>query len=88
MVKIVLAELKMEVRELIRAASMTANMRPRIPSGKRLRTNKAYEMLEQPPSEPHIRLHSAGSEQATKSGQSTLAAMPGMTSMKKGNSLR
>ena len=33
MVKMVEAELKIEVREDIRAASMTANIRPRIPKG-------------------------------------------------------
>jgi hypothetical protein len=46
--KMVEAELKMEVREDIRAANMTANMRPRRPTGINSFTNKMKALLLHP----------------------------------------
>ena len=64
-VKMVEDELNIEVREDMRAAIMTASMRPLRPEGIRSSTSLMYAMLVQPDSEPHFLRHSAGLEQAT-----------------------
>ncbi len=64
MVKSVLLELKMEVREEMRADIMTASIRPRRPSGMRRSTSVGNAMLEQL-SWPQFSWQTAGSAQPT-----------------------
>ena len=64
-VKIVEEELNIEVKEDMRAAIITANMRPFKPGGISSSTSLTYAMLVQPVWEPQILLHSVGLEQAT-----------------------
>ena len=65
MVKIVEEELKIDVRDDIRAAIITANMRPFRPDGISSSTSLTYAMFVQPDSELQIFMHSTGLEQAT-----------------------
>ena len=73
MVKMVELELKMDVREDIRAASMTANMRPRTPTGIFSLTSLMKARLVQPALELQIRSQSSGVAHPTWSGKSTLS---------------
>ena len=63
-VKMVLLLLKMEVREEMRADIMTANIKPRSPSGIRRSTNVGKAMLEQL-SCPQLSWQTAGSAHPT-----------------------
>ena len=65
MVKMVEEELKIEVRDDIRAAIITASMRPFRPGGISSSTSLTYAMFVQPDSELQIFMHSTGLEQAT-----------------------
>ena len=120
-------ELKMEVKEDIRAANITASIKPRTPDGSNSLTNLTNAKFVQPALkirkilewclkivcrssfsklswafyscikqienksnhlDPHILSHSSGLAQATSSGKSALAAIPGNTINHKGSSLR
>ena len=65
MVKMVEEELKIDVRDDMRAAIITASMRPFRPGGMSSRTSLTYAIFVQPDSELQIFMHSAGLEQAT-----------------------
>ena len=103
MVKMVDEELKMEVREDMRAANITASIIPRAPEryltihsqyvrippvGMSSVTSFTKAMLVQPLLLLQILMHSSGWAQATSSVKRTLAAIPGKIMMKRGRSLR
>jgi hypothetical protein len=66
-VNIVLLELNIDVSDDIRAAIITANIRPRAPLGINLMTSNGYAMFEHPDGLPHILLHVSGSAQPISS---------------------
>ena len=72
MVKMVELELKMEVSEDMRAASMTASISPRRPTGIFSLTSLTKARLVQPALELQIRSQSSGVAHPTSSGKSTL----------------
>ena len=59
-VNIALLELKIEVKEDIKAAIITANMSPLAPGGISSITSLGYAILEQPLGLPQIDIHSSG----------------------------
>ena len=72
-VKMVELELKMEVREDMRAASMTASIRPLTPTGIFSFTSLTKARFVQPALELQTRMQSSGVAHPTSSGKSTLA---------------
>ena len=65
MVKIVEAELKIDVKEDINAANITANIKPLKIIGHNFKTKNTKDTFEQPDSEPQTSLQLSGSEHAT-----------------------
>ena len=104
MVKMVEEELKIEVKDDIRAASITANIIPLAPVGISSVTSFTNAMLVHPLLLPQILKHSwknnrrlinqsqkhspSGCAHATSSVKSTLAAIPGKIMMNRGSNLR
>lgn len=76
MVKRVDAELKMEVRSLMTADSMTEIMIPRAPLGRNSNTNLGKAELVQETLEPQKRKHSSGSTHPTSSVNNTRETIP------------